>query len=512
MSTIIPCSKVTGCSVGYSGITELRYGETHMEFGATSAYYRVGVIKFTVPFNVVKCTQINVTFGSNTDTGRTGYLRYALCTSDSNYTSYFNTWDVVSDSNQIDIGRFNITYTSESTNQFVIYNTGSVLKGETYYLFIWAGNRQTSSGYLLYQEDTPIDSVVTIEFVCDGYSQSTVNGYTRTPIACTVYHGDRYTYALPYIYLYKTDSWDKLFSITTTTSVILRKLGSYQSLFAIDSGTTLVIEDIQITPDNSFVCLVTSYESYNGWLFSTDVDYLIYARVCNAGGAKVFTGTTTIEDTGITIPYGTEVSIKNGLFISIKYGDTNKAIYATAEFKHNDVVMQGAIMLSDLEIMSERSYYTWELCCPYIYAKSPIFLATSSSDILLYADHDTESNVLSEIPSGVSLQVMEIYGDENCLDPWLKVKHEDVYGWIESWKTTYTATVRVKNPDGAKYYNVNSDIVNCAPMEYGTEFNISTQDLKMRDGTVKIILDYTVEDENGDWIAYIMVDDVEFIF
>lgn len=63
-------------------------------------------------------------------------MRYALCTSDSNYSSYANIYNAVSDKNQIATGTFN-TNTANGSTITIKISSVSLNPGTEYYLIIW---------------------------------------------------------------------------------------------------------------------------------------------------------------------------------------------------------------------------------------------------------------------------------------------------------------------------------------------------------------------------------------
>lgn len=104
------------------------------------------VLKFTTPSFSGKVTSIvidlSVLRGNRNGAASAAVsLRYALCKSDANFSSYNKTAAAVTDANQIVVGRISFTaLTSAYEMQTLTIATDALAANTTYYLILWGDN------------------------------------------------------------------------------------------------------------------------------------------------------------------------------------------------------------------------------------------------------------------------------------------------------------------------------------------------------------------------------------
>lgn len=192
-----------------SNISNKEYNTTDAAYAGRNELdqYYAYVLKFTTPEFQGVSQNIDVAiwmYNNLNDTTVT--LRYALCTSDANKTSYVNTSEIVSDTNQIATGTVTFDELALSLDALAIakksqtfsIETEKVESNKTYYLFLWAFD----------SEDTGVEIIsATSDYygghsVSIGYNSGIIyidNGSSFDAYQCYIDNGSSWDLCIPYI-------------------------------------------------------------------------------------------------------------------------------------------------------------------------------------------------------------------------------------------------------------------------------------------------------------------------
>lgn len=192
---IASCEYLGQCEVypagsGYNEKTP-NYSKSEANAGvnATSAPYTLAIIKFKTP-NVPMAISEYLKFGLsvmryNTPTN----LKYALCVSDSNYRSYWNTYGNVTDDNQLATGSFSV---NKIGLNYIQFDVETLKPNAVYYLFVWAST--SSSGHARFNST---GHVIEIAYMCGAVHID--DGSSFASYQCYIDNGTNWDVYIPYI-------------------------------------------------------------------------------------------------------------------------------------------------------------------------------------------------------------------------------------------------------------------------------------------------------------------------
>ncbi len=131
-----------GCLRGTAWLDYTTSASNTRYCGKDASYYEVGVWKFVMPAFTGVSTSAN--FGVYVYSSASNLrLRWALCSSDANKTSYCNTSGAVSEGYQLASGTVNSSGTGYRTLTFTA-NTSAIKSNTTYYLIIWTATTESN--------------------------------------------------------------------------------------------------------------------------------------------------------------------------------------------------------------------------------------------------------------------------------------------------------------------------------------------------------------------------------
>ena len=221
------------------------------------------------------------------------------------------------------------------------------------------------------------------------------------------------------------------------------------------------------------------------------------------------------------MPYGSEIVIYGG--VGFEYGlfadddgSGNKVIYGETAFTLENV--GGArcfVKMSDVEIMSERSYFTLVPYFPQVYVKAPLFYATTTYEKSFYSDQDLLNPYTFQIPAGTALSIYDIKPSQKY-SPSGKTRYNNIDGFIACGSSTgginFTVRLRVINPNGAPYY-FDSLLINRENLPYGSQIETTSDEGFSQDGGIIYVRlpDAITDVEGNTFTAYLNLSDLEFI-
>jgi hypothetical protein len=104
--------------------------------------YYVTFVQFKTPSFTGKSTSVDFNMYMQKGVGTTANLRYAICTSDANHSSYHQTASAVTDSYQIVSGTTSLTGLSSTATSYKInIVTDKLQPNTTYYLALWSSDK-----------------------------------------------------------------------------------------------------------------------------------------------------------------------------------------------------------------------------------------------------------------------------------------------------------------------------------------------------------------------------------
>lgn len=345
----------------------------------------------------------------------------------------------------------------------------------------------------------------------------------------------KYISATPHISIYHTDSWDGLFTARTQTSLNLRKGPgtNYDIIASIPSGTDMVVDMIKKSSTDNYAWCRTTYNNDIAWCSLYNSSYTVYARVTNPNGAcgyKVLSESDIRLMSECAFPYGSEIVIStednHSFTVAEDYSTTNRIIYGETYMYYEDGTRSAChVMMSDVEILSERTYLTFVPVTPHISKVSQVerwdglFCICTTLEKEIFSDPDlTYESVLAEVPKGEMFVVEELHYRDSKI-PSIKVKYNGVDGWISLDSTIYTSVcARVINLNGTRFYkgaSSDSELWESPIAAYGEEIALSTDDycdFRCNDGLIWIRVSEDGRDNDGAiGTAYIKVPDIEFM-
>lgn len=128
---------VVGQAYGYSTLNGYTtYNPAYAGFGSNNRY--AFVLQFITPEFIGASESIAVDMVMGIGVGENVDLRYAICTSDANITSYMGTTATVNDENQVASGTLTIEgLTAVLEKETLTINTSALKPSTTYYLILW---------------------------------------------------------------------------------------------------------------------------------------------------------------------------------------------------------------------------------------------------------------------------------------------------------------------------------------------------------------------------------------
>lgn len=121
------------------------YGTGHAYAGRNGSTYYAYVLKFKTPAFLGASESIKITLSMIKGGSDTFEFRYALCSSDTNYRLYQNTYSNVSDAYQMAAGSatfYNLGTSASGKNLEIA--TSELKPSTTYYLYLWAYSSSSS--------------------------------------------------------------------------------------------------------------------------------------------------------------------------------------------------------------------------------------------------------------------------------------------------------------------------------------------------------------------------------
>lgn len=201
------CTVLGQCSVyeGKTGMVKTGY-VTNASVNAgrvnIGGIYYTTIIKFKTPNFPVAASEylkFTIRIHSYNPTGIVD-LRYAVCTSDKNYSSYYNVYGEVSDSNQLETGV--VTWNSSTGVYYELTVNNRKFKANTeYYLFLWSATSDENNHVTLntagWTSQYAPGHVIEL-----GYNRGIVyidNGAELSYYQCYIDNGSGWDVYIPYI-------------------------------------------------------------------------------------------------------------------------------------------------------------------------------------------------------------------------------------------------------------------------------------------------------------------------
>ena len=129
---------------------EHSYDKEYAYAGKNANERHVYCLKFTTPSFNGTSTNISLGMSFSKAFAEKVNLRYALCTSDAGYESYYYTDNAVSDSYQITSGDKTMTSLTTEYKTYTFNISTDVLKpNTTYYFYLWGYNSAVAEGLML---------------------------------------------------------------------------------------------------------------------------------------------------------------------------------------------------------------------------------------------------------------------------------------------------------------------------------------------------------------------------
>lgn len=157
---------------GIAGQTYCKYAKfaytttEKLNVGYANSDYWVYILCFTTPAFIGKGKKLTISLTAAPISITTIDLRYALCTTDENYSAYTYTAGAVTEDSQLATGTLALTSATAGTMaaQTLEIDTDQLAPETTYYLYLWAAN----SNYCLGLVDAVENHTVSIEYALPG--------------------------------------------------------------------------------------------------------------------------------------------------------------------------------------------------------------------------------------------------------------------------------------------------------------------------------------------------------
>lgn len=344
----------------------------------------------------------------------------------------------------------------------------------------------------------------------------------------------KYISATPHISIYHTDSWDGLFTARTQTSLNLRKGPgtNYDIIASIPSGTDMVVDMIKKSSTDNYAWCRTTYNNDIAWCSLYNSSYTVYARVTNPNGAcgyKVLSESDIRLMSECAFPYGSEIVIStednHSFTVAEDYSTTNRIIYGETYMYYEDGTRSAChVMMSDVEILSERTYMTFVPAIPHISIRKTecwdgLFEATvNTSDPELYLRSNTSTNYsnLGTIPNETKLTIDDVVIADDGTTILGRTSYNGQTGYANFEYLDYEIYAKVSNPDGAPFYT-NKELTNTwtdlSHIAYEKEVLISSNSycgLVAYNGKILGNL-YVIDSDSSRLGGFVRMDDLEYL-
>lgn len=140
MANNIACT-VVGREWSHNGTITSEYAQGAGYAGYNGVYYYLYILKFTTPAFSGKSESLTFRLPCDKLTGEKAVLRYAVCTSDANHSSYAYAYGAVADNTQLATGEVTMEgLTTITTYEEIAVQTDQLQPNTSYYLYLWSAN------------------------------------------------------------------------------------------------------------------------------------------------------------------------------------------------------------------------------------------------------------------------------------------------------------------------------------------------------------------------------------
>lgn len=434
--------------------------------------------------------------------------------------AYQNT--VTGDPYQLGSGKYTVDSSNSNEKMCFDLETDGLMQDTEYYLYFWLSSVSYSYSQLYSSYTLCFNPHNSLEISID------VSG------SVSLDNGSEFIAATPHICVNKTDSWNGLFTARTQTSLNLCKGPGtdYDIIASVPSGTDIVVDMIKKSSTDNYAWCRTTYNNDIAWCSLYNSSYTVYARVTNPNGAcgyKVVSESDIRLMSECAFPYGSEIviSTENGHSFTVAedYSTTNRIMYGEAfAYDEYGILTAYHVMMSDVEILSERTYMTFVPAIPHISIRKTecwdgLFEATvNTSDPELYLRSNTSTNYsnLGTIPNETKLTIDDVVIADDGTTILGRTSYNGQTGYANFEYLDYEIYAKVSNPDGTPFYTnkeLTNTLTDLSHIAYEKEVLISSNSycgLVAYNGKILGSL-YVIDSDSSRLGGFVRMDDLEYL-